>query len=173
MVALSALSVLLSAVSLVAALSPGPYNINNVQFPLKFVGGTNVASEGSPICAFTNAGGVDDASPNLIWTLDSTQTQLTVELLGLFAMTDATFTAQGGPTGQGIFTVQAPNPQPPLFPLGVQAWEFIQGSHGTIIALAGQDLAWTLATDALFTQITLQPIDSSDLRQQWTFAPRA
>lgn len=66
------------------------------------------------------------------WTVDSTQSTLKVELLGLFAMTDATFTAQGGAASQGVFAVQAPNPQPPQIPIGAQAWEFIQGSHGTM-----------------------------------------
>lgn len=98
MVAFSTLSVLLSIVSIVVALSPGSYNINNVQFPLKFVGGTNINSEGVAIATFTNvstiwkprfhgrliqelfrrrrglqAGGVDDASPNLIVSLVNTR----------------------------------------------------------------------------------------------------
>jgi len=170
MVAFSSLSFLLSVVSLAIAVNPGSYLITNVQFPAQTVVGTDVAREGLPIGAFNLEG---DSSTNTIWTVDSTQTRLTVELLGLFAMTDATFSAGGGPTGQGVFTVQAPNPQAPLLPIGAQAWEFIQASHGVIIALAGQDLAWTLFTDALFTQITMQPIDSNDLRQQWTFTPHA
>ncbi|KLO08549.1 hypothetical protein SCHPADRAFT_604232 [Schizopora paradoxa] len=158
---------LLSVTLVVAAVNPGSYLITNVQFTAQTVVGTDVAREGMPISTFNLEG---DTSTNTIWSVDSTQTRLTVELLGLLAMTDAT---GGGAAGQGVFTVQAPNPQSPLVPIGTQSWEFIQASHGTIIALAGQDLAWTLATDALFTQITMQPIDSSDLRQQWTFTPHA
>ena len=47
-------------------------------------------------------------------------------------MTDATFTATGGPIGQGVFTVAAPNPQPPLIGIGEQAWEFVQGPNGVL-----------------------------------------
>lgn len=44
-------------------------------------------------------------------------------------MTDAAGTPVAG---QGVFTVAAPNPQPPSLPIGQQAWEFLEGPQGTL-----------------------------------------
>lgn len=52
MVAFSALSFLLSVVSLAIAVNPGSYLITNVQFPAQTVVGTDVAREGLPIGTF-------------------------------------------------------------------------------------------------------------------------
>lgn len=63
------------------------------------------------------------------WIVDSTETQLEVQLMGAFAMTDAT---PNPIAGQGVFTVGALNPEPPLIPINSQAWEFIQGPNGVL-----------------------------------------
>jgi len=160
----------------VAALAPGSYTIQSVAFPQKRITGPGVTTEGTPLLAFPITGapvsGVRDDQIE-VWTVDSTQTLLSNEFAGVFVMTDATHTGVGGMIGQGVFTVAAPDPQPPLLPIGAQSWEFIQAESGTIIALAGTDLVWSLATDSMFTSVVLAEINTGDLRQQFLFTPQA
>ncbi|KAF8149487.1 hypothetical protein B0H34DRAFT_189000 [Crassisporium funariophilum] len=118
----------LASGKLATALSPGSYTITNVQFSENSVAGTDSLSEGAPLAAFPFPGGVP-IETNTLWTVNSESTTLQCELLGLFAVTDAT-NVNSGMSGAGVFTVAALNPQAPLLPIGTQVWEFIQGSNG-------------------------------------------
>ncbi|KAF8877458.1 hypothetical protein CPB84DRAFT_1750381 [Gymnopilus junonius] len=84
-----------------------------------------------------------------------------------FAVVDA---SDSGSAGVGVILCNTTFPVPPFIPIGNSDWSFQQGSHGTIISLSGgRNLAWSLQTTGFGTQITLQPLNPSDLRQQWTF----
>ncbi|KAF8877457.1 hypothetical protein CPB84DRAFT_370131 [Gymnopilus junonius] len=92
------------------------------------------------------------------------------EMTGQFVVTDA---SSGGSPSAGIFLCNTTVPVAPFVLIGNSDWSFQQGSEGTIVTLSGgRNLAWSLQTTAFATQITLQPLNPSDLMQQWTFNVR-
>ncbi|KZS97184.1 hypothetical protein SISNIDRAFT_449951 [Sistotremastrum niveocremeum HHB9708] len=157
-----------------ATLAPGSYVVQNVNFPDWRIsagpgGGQPFGAEGGVVPTFLLPFPSAPVISNHIFTIDSTMTRIVNEASGQFCVVDLLTGGFGAQAGIGLILANSTTQVPPFVPLGNQAWQFIQASEGMVVLLEGTDLVWSQQAVGLGTQITLQPSNPADLRQQWTF----